>query len=206
LPLIQHNSQGNGYHRESVYHPMLNLTNKYFPLFASLVLLASAAWIFISEPEANTLQASQEAASVGFLAPNFTLTTMDGESVTLSDLRGHAVIINLWASWCLPCRAEMPAMQNVYDQYKESGLIILAVNASNQDNLASAQAFVDGLSLTYPILLDIEGKVSNLYNLLALPTTYFVNTEGIIEELVIGGPMAEALLSIRAEQLLGDLP
>ena len=185
---------------------MLKLNNKNLALFAVLILFASAAWIIVSAPESEALQASQEAPSVGFMAPDFTLSTMGGESVTLSELRGQAVIINLWASWCGPCRAEMPAMQNVFDQYKEEGFTILAINASNQDSLAAATAFVGEFNLTYPILLDVEGKVSKLYNLLALPTTYFVNKEGIIEEVVIGGPMAEALLRIRAEQLLRNSP
>lgn len=185
---------------------MPNLNSNKLPLFSALALIFSAAWIMISAPDSNTLLASQEAPSVGFLAPDFTLETLEGDSITLSELRGTAIIINLWASWCGPCRAEMPAMQNVYEKYKDSGFTILAVNATNQDSLAAARAFVEELGLSYPILLDIEGKVSDLYNLRALPTTYFVNPDGIIEEVVIGGPMAEALLSIRAEQLLAELP
>ncbi len=185
---------------------MQNLSQKQLPVLALLILLMSGAWIFISAPEADALENSQSAPSVGFLAPDFTLDTMDGDSITLSDLRGKAVIINLWASWCGPCRAEMPAMQNVYEKYRDKGFTILAVNATSQDSLSAAEAFVEELGLTYPILLDRDGQVSKLYNLRALPTTYFVAPDGSITEVVIGGPMAEALLTIRAELLLAELP
>lgn len=160
----------------------------------------------LSAPTADNFTQAQSAPSTGFLAPDFTLSTLNGESITLSDLRGQAVLVNLWASWCTPCRAEMPAMQVVYERYKDQGFTILAVNASNQDNLSSAQAFVEELGVTYPILLDVDGEVSALYQLRALPSTFFVGPDGRIQEVIIGGPMAEALLSIRAEQLIAELP
>lgn len=175
-------------------------------LVFAAVLLVSAAWIGISAPEVDQLKNAQEAASVGFLAPDFSLDTMQGETIRLADLRGQGVIINLWASWCGPCRAEMPAMQNVYEDFKDQGFTILAVNATNQDNLAAARAFVEELGLSYPILLDVNGETSDLYNLRALPSTFFIDREGRIQEVIIGGPMAEALLEIRAQKLIEGQP
>ena len=112
------------------------------------------------------------------------------------------MVINLWASWCTPCRAEMPAIQNVYEQYGEAGLVVLGVNATNQDNPQNANQFVEEMGLTFPILFDTDGEVSQRYLLTALPTTFFVDSNGTIQEVVVGGPMAEALLRIRIEQLI----
>jgi peroxiredoxin len=185
---------------------MKKMTRFNFTAVSILVLLISGAWIYISAPDQNQMQVSQEAPSVGFIAPDFELETMQGESIHLADLRGKAVIINLWASWCGPCRAEMPAMQTVFEKYADEDFTILAVNATNQDDISSARAFASELGLSYPILLDVNGIVSDLYNLRALPTTFFIDPEGQIQEVIIGGPMAEALLEIRAQNLIGMLP
>lgn len=182
------------------------MPNKQFQWLSIAALLFAAAWIVVSAPEVNSFEQDQSAPTKGFLAPDFTLTTLSGERITLSDLRGEAVLVNLWASWCAPCLAEMPAMQAVYDRYREQGFHVLAVNATNQDSLSAAQAFVEELGLSYPILLDINGEVSAMYQLRALPSSFFISPDGRIREVIIGGPMAEALLSIRAEQLIAEIP
>ena len=96
----------------------------------------------------------------------------------------------------------MPAIQKVYEQYKDQGLVVLGVNATNQDNPQNAVQFVEDMGLTFPILFDMDGEVSQQYLLSALPTTFFVDGSGTIQEVVVGGPMAEALLKIRVEQLI----
>ncbi len=180
-------------------------TSRRFLLFSIALLLFGGAWLVVSVPEPRLLTQAQSAPTKGFLAPDFTLETLDGSSITLSDLRGEAVLVNLWASWCGPCRAEMPAMQEVHEAYTDRGFHVLAVNATNQDSLAAAEAFVDELGVTYPILLDRDGRVSALYQLRALPSSFFIGPDGRINEVIVGGPMAEALLSIRAEQLIAEL-
>ena len=141
----------------------------------------------------------------GFLAPDFTLDALDGNKITLSDLRGQIVIINFWATWCPPCRAETPDLENSYEQYKNSGVVILGVDLTNQDSLSDVQAFVREFSLTYPILLDRDGKVSNaLYQIKGLPSTFFVNREGIIRTVVVGGPMSETFIRSKIEALLKE--
>jgi len=177
------------------------------PLLSIAILIIGAGWIWISAPSPGSITEGKiPAPQKGFLAPDFTLETLAGENITLSDLRGHAVLINLWASWCPPCRAEMPDMQQAYEDYEERGFTILAINATNQDSLSAAEDFVKDHNLTFPILLDSKGEVSRLYQLRSLPTSYFVDAEGIIQEVIVGGPMSEALLRTRIESLLPEMP
>jgi peroxiredoxin len=112
------------------------------------------------------------------------------------------VVINFWASWCQPCRKEMPAIERAYLQYRSQGLVVLAVNATSQDNLSEAQDFIEALGLSFPVLVDPQGEVMSFYQVLALPSTFFIDAEGIIQDVVIGGPMAEALLTSRMERLV----
>jgi cytochrome c biogenesis protein CcmG, thiol:disulfide interchange protein DsbE len=173
------------------------------PLFSIFVLLAGAAWIWASAaPPGSTTGGRIPAPKAGFLAPDFLLKDPQGETLQLAELAGQPVLVNLWASWCPPCRAEMPTMQRVYEEYQDQGFVILAVNATNQDSLNAASNFVESLGLTFPILLDPSGEVSAAYEVRALPTSFFIDREGIIREVVVGGPMSEALLRIRVQQIL----
>ncbi|MBI5842310.1 MAG: TlpA family protein disulfide reductase [Chloroflexi bacterium] len=165
-----------------------------------LLLITGAAWILLSAETTTTSEST--APQVGFLAPDFTLNTMDGQVYTLSKLRGNAVLINLWATWCPPCRAEMPAIEKVYQEYKDQGFIVLAVNAANQDDIAAVTPFLDQYSLTFPVVLDVSGDASAKYQLQSLPSSYFIDRQGIIREVIIGGPMSETLLRTRVEQIL----
>jgi cytochrome c biogenesis protein CcmG, thiol:disulfide interchange protein DsbE len=166
-----------------------------------LLLIAGAAWTVLSIDQ--SVSANEVAApQAGFPAPDFSLQTATGETYTLSELKGQAVLVNLWATWCPPCRAEMPAIQKIYEEYKDQGLIVLAVNMTAQDNPLNIVPFVTEYELTFPILLDETGEISAAYQLRSLPSSYFIDREGIISEVVIGGPMAEALLRARVEKIL----
>jgi len=169
----------------------------------SIILLLGFAWILISPDRSGTSTSGLiPAPQKGFLAPDFELQTITGEVVKLSDLRGQAVLVNLWATWCPPCRAEMPAIEKVYNQYKDDGLVVLAVNMTYQDTQSNIAPFVAEYGLTFPILLDQMGSVGTAYQLRSLPSSFFINRDGIINEVVIGGPMAEALLRTRVEEIL----
>lgn len=170
-----------------------------------LTFAFGALWIWYSSftfPLPGT--AGTASPNEGFAAPDFTLAALDGGEISLSELRGQVVVLNLWASWCLPCRAEMPAMEAVYQARRDEGLVILAVNSTVQDNEAEAAAFVEELGLTFPILLDREGTVSQRYRLQALPTTFFIDRQGVIREVVPGGPMAESLIESKIGELLAE--
>ncbi|MDP1545763.1 MAG: TlpA disulfide reductase family protein [Anaerolineales bacterium] len=170
--------------------------------FYLLILIAGASWLVISaETGGNTVEAGI-APQAGFRAPDFTLQTTSGETYTLSDLQGYAVLVNMWATWCPPCEAEMPAIQKVYEEYRDQGFIVLAVNNTYQDNPLDIPPFAEKYNLTFPILLDQTSAVSRAYQIRSLPSSFFINRQGIITEVVIGGPMSEALLRTRVEQAL----
>lgn len=167
-----------------------------------LVLLAGAAWLALSAATDDTLVAEGPAPQAGFVAPDFSLNTASGETYTLSELKGQAVLVNMWATWCPPCRAEMPAMENMYQEYKDQGFVVLAVNNTFQDNPFDIAPFTEEYNLTFPILLDETGDTARAYQVRSLPSSYFINRQGVITEVVIGGPMSEALLRTRIEEAL----
>lgn len=172
-------------------------------LFSIIVLVVSLGWIAFTAPVGGaTTDGKIPAPREGFLAPDFALQNSEGETMRLSDLRGRPVLVNLWASWCAPCKAEMPAMQKVYEAYGEQGFTILAVNTTFQDTRESALTFAGEQGLTFPILFDLDGSVSQQYLVRAMPTSFFVDQEGIIRRAVFGGPMPEALLRAEIEKLL----
>lgn len=172
-------------------------------LLSLAILITGAGWIWASLATPGSTTAGRvPLPREGFLAPDFRLETTSGETVELADLRGHPVLINLWATWCPPCRAEMPAIQRVHQEYSGQGLQVLAVNATNQDDASRIEAFARDYQLTFPILLDRDGRVTRDYQMRALPTTFFIDREGVIQEVVVGGPISEALLRIRVEKLL----
>jgi peroxiredoxin len=158
-----------------------------------------------SPPPAGVLTGGKiPAPREGFMAPDFSLQDAAGNTVRLSDLRGKPVLINLWASWCPPCKAEMPAMQTVHEQYASRGFTILAVNTTFQDDATAAADFITSRALTFPVLFDLDGEVSRQYQVRSMPTSFFVDSEGMIRRVVIGGPMSEALLRAEAEQMLNE--
>lgn len=169
----------------------------------SIILILGLTWIFVSADKTGASTAGKvPAPQQGFLAPDFELKSLAGETIKLSDLRGQAVLVNLWATWCPPCRAEMPTIEKIYNEYKGQGFVVLAVNMTYQDTFANIAPFIDEYGLTFPILLDDTSAVGTAYQLHSLPSSFFIDREGVISEVVIGGPMAEALLRTRVEGIL----
>jgi thiol-disulfide isomerase/thioredoxin len=173
--------------------------------FAALTLAAGLLWTVVSTvPLEASTGGPTTAPQEGFTAPDFRLTLLAGGELALSDLRGKVVIVNLWASWCPPCRAEMPALQEVYEAYRDRGLEILAVNTTYQDSQSAAARFVQEYGLTFPVPLDQTGEVSRSYRLRALPTSFFIDRDGVIRSVVIGGPMSKTTIQTTVERLLGE--
>ena len=163
-----------------------------------VLLAAGPAWIAWSRPD-DTL-AIPPAPRAGAPAPAFSAATLDGESVALADLRGQVVVLNLWASWCAPCRAEMPALERVWQRYVDDGLVVLAVNQG--EDAATIEAFVAEYDLSFPIALDPREQVGRQYELVAYPTTLFIDRDGVVRNVVRGGPMPEALVESQVKALL----
>jgi peroxiredoxin len=133
------------------------------------------------------------APELGAIAPPIELPTLKGNSIDLSKLRGAPVLINFWATWCEPCRVEMPAFQAVYAAYQDKGLRILAVNLG--ETLEAADEWATKLHLTFDILLDPTQNVSVLYQLRGQPSTYVISPGGVITQ-IFYGPTTEAALYI----------
>lgn len=133
----------------------------------------------------------------GRIAPDFLLPTLDGGEARLSDFRGRWVLVNLWASWCGPCRAEAPALQELYSSRETDDFVVLGVNIQETDD--AARRFVQEFAVTYPILLDRSGEVSALYLLAGPPNTYVIDPDGRIVRIHLGQVRAEDLEAWAAE-------
>ncbi|KAB7706491.1 redoxin domain-containing protein [Bacillus aerolatus] len=139
---------------------------------------------------------------LGDKAPDFTLQTLDGKKVSLSDYEGKKVILNFWATWCPPCKAEMPHMQNFYKKEAEkSNVEILSVNLTSADKSKEAVAeFAKQYDLTFPIPLDVDGTIGEQYEVVTIPTSYILNTDRTVHQKIIG-PMDEQMM----HQLISEL-
>ncbi len=123
-------------------------------------------------------------AQVGSPAPDFQLRNLDGQAVSLSDFQGKPILINFWATWCPPCREEMPYLQQAYEEWTGKGLILLAIDIA--ESPATVRDFLQANKLSLPVLLDTNKDVSQKYGIVAIPTTFFVDKDSIIREKVVG--------------------
>ncbi len=134
---------------------------------------------------------------VGATAPTFALARIDGERVDMRELLGAPLVLNFWATWCEPCRIEMPLLQSRYAAGREAGLRILAINFDEPEALVSS--FVEDLGLTFDILLDPGAYVQGLYRVRGYPTTFFVDARGVIRGHKVGAMDAQELDSFLAD-------
>jgi len=133
-----------------------------------------------------------EGTEVGNMAPDFRVETLDGQEVRLSDFRGKRVVLNFWATWCGPCREEMPDIQRLFE---DKDVIVLAVNLTySEDSAKKVSEFVREYELTFPILLDENASVSQLYRIQPIPTTYMLDSNGKIQYKAFGAMNYEWLL------------
>src|SRR6266496_5286452 len=133
-------------------------------IFYSIILIVGFFWILLSIDRTGTSSSGKiPAPQRGFPAPDFALKTSTGETVKLSDLHGQAVLVNLWATWCPPCRAEMKTIEKIFQEYQGQGFTVLAVNMTYQDEPLKVMPFVAEHRLTFPILLDEKGDMANSY-------------------------------------------
>jgi peroxiredoxin len=157
-----------------------------------IAALAGIAYV-ATLPAASSVSTASESADLalleiaptqGALAPDFSLFNVEGEQITLSELRGHPVMINLWATWCAPCRIEMPHIQDRFERYADDGFIVLAVDFDEPAEFVAE--FRDELGLTFDLLLDPGAEVQELYRNRNYPSTFFVDENGVIQVQHIG--------------------
>lgn len=173
---------------------------------AIIVLIGLALWGFGSvqgnrstpnTSSSNQAQALTVGLEVGNLAPDFALQTLEGKSITLSSLKGKKVILNFWASWCPPCRQEMPDMEKFYKENNNGEIEILAVNLTDAEkSRADVPTFMKTNGITFPVVLDEKGKVGQLYNVSSIPASFIIDSKGVIQKKLVGPMTYESMKSM----------
>lgn len=170
---------------------MGNKMIKLLPIIMGVVILASGCGSQPDSPNVSpnttnpvTTPLAVEGISIGNRAIDFQLQSLDGKTVKLSDFRGKPVLLNFWATWCGPCRSEMPYLQQISDNSTATGLVMLAVDAG--ENATVVQKFMTELNLTIPVLLDTDKAVSKSYSITAIPSTFLIDKNGIIQKKILG--------------------
>jgi peroxiredoxin len=166
-----------------------------------VVTLLGSVWVGMTRVKPGQVNPSGRPPSpdIGYTAPDFTLLTPGGEELSLSDFRGKPVLLNFWATWCPPCRAEIPALEQASRQL-EGRAVILGVDV--QESPGTVQAFMEEAGITYAVVIDPDAVVAHTYRIRAYPTTYFIDPRGVIVELY-NGPMTEPLIFMRLDDLAG---
>ena len=168
------------------------LTKKYIAVF--VVLFVGALMVFVShfyETPVTVSDVSEvpqfdfEKSEIGYLAPGFTTRDLKGNRVSLSDFKGQVVILNLWATWCGPCRVEMPSFESLYRRFRAEGLVVLAVSI-DKGNDQEVRDFVDEYGLSFPVWLDPEKEVESRYPTFTIPTTFVIDRQGRVVAKVDG--------------------
>ena len=142
--------------------------------------LVAAGLSNLAEATTRGVDNSQRGLERGQLAPDFVLQFADGQRTRLSDWQGQPVVLNFWATWCAPCREEMPELVAAHERYQDEGLVIVGVNA--QESASQAAGFMGQYNMAFPVALDSRGDVQQLYNVRGLPTTFFIDREGRIAD------------------------
>ncbi len=162
-------------------HPVV--THRRWIAITLLLLVAGAVWIWYSQPPLAALDRSRPQPATGFLAPDFTLPTLQGDEFTLSAMRGKPVVLNFWATWCEPCKRELPSLQRAADHYGDQ---VIIVGVDQGESVEQVTGFVEQFGLTYTIPLDNEFAASGRYNIRGMPTTFFIDAGGTIRSVYVG--------------------
>jgi cytochrome c biogenesis protein CcmG, thiol:disulfide interchange protein DsbE len=119
------------------------------------------------------LKSSGTQATVGDPVPDFELSTLDGDTLSSEDLKGHPVVVNFWASWCIPCREEAPLLERTWRRYKDDGVMFVGVNIKDAES--DARAFIDEFDITYPVVRDLDQRLTRSFGVRGLPETFFID-------------------------------
>lgn len=147
-------------------------------------------------------QQNQTQPEPGMIAPDFTLTTYDGETYALEDLRGQVVVLNIWANWCPPCHDEAPDFQNLWEDYQDKGVLFVGANYLEIDSVALE--FIDQYNITYPNGSDLQQRISEAYNFEGPPETFVIDQEGRVAQVYIGSVSYDTLAAVLDNLIGGD--
>ena len=136
---------------------------------------------------------------VGHPAPGFTLTDLDGNAVRLSDFRGKVVFLNFWATWCPPCRAEMPEMEELHQEYQDKDVVIIGVDLG--EFRSSVKSFVEENGYSWTFVIDSTGEVARDYMVTGIPSSFSIDEDGIIRALQVGA-MSKAVMEARLAEAM----
>jgi len=174
---------------------------------AGIVLVIAALFIAretgggSSEAESGMGLLDEAAVEVGQPAPDFELRTLDGGTARLSDYQGQAVVLNFWATWCPPCRTEMPEFEAIYRERQAGDLVVLAVDDLATDSEAEVRDFIAGLGVTFPVLFDTgSSAVAQRYGVIGRPSTFFIDAEGVLRARNLG-PVTTVIIAERVAEL-----
>lgn len=172
--------------------------NRWHVLTGMILILGLAALVWGRIPAQSGTTALPPAPIIGYPAPPLSLQTVDGQPLALADLAGQPVILNFWATWCLPCRAEMPELQRLHERLAETGLAVIGVNQA--ETLPAIARYRQELGLDFPTVVDPRLGVSRQYGVNSLPTTFFIDRAGVIRDIFIG-PMTDAVLADKLRKI-----
>jgi len=161
------------------------LRSRFIMLVVSVCLLGFA----VSACKDDSVKDPQAAVTrelTGQAAPDFTAMNMAGEQIQLSQLRGQVVVLNFWASWCPPCREEMPSMERLYQAFRDKGMVLLAVNVE-ENGRDAVKEFISKRNYSFPLLLDEDAAIQNSYGVFRFPETFIIDQNGTVVEKIIGG-------------------
>ena len=180
---------------------MLSNTRTNWIILTAVVAVLGVIWVSANRVGAGRPEPGSTASApeVGRLAPDLALHQLEGKELSLSDLRGQLVVLNFWVTWCPPCRTEIPALEQVW---QERGDDVMVIGVNVQENPAVVEAFVADYGMSYPVVLDPEGEAARLYRVRAFPTTYFIDRQGRIAR-VFNGPLTEPLIYTYLTDLAG---
>ncbi|MEC9489364.1 MAG: TlpA disulfide reductase family protein [Halanaerobiales bacterium] len=167
--------------------------NKKISIFLIAALIVGGLSFFFLQSPGNSVASAEVGTEIGMQAPDFTLTNMNDQEVNLSDYRGRKVFLNFWASWCPPCRQEMPDIQKLHEEYGDE-VVILAVNVGESKSTAANFMMENGLDFT--VLLDTNKSTAQNYLVRGIPTSYFLDQNGIIQEKVVGAISYQRMLGL----------
>lgn len=179
---------------------MGNRITRFLPIILFVTMLASGCKATTSPATTNQSANVPEGISIGNRAIDFELQTLDGKTVKLSDFRGKPVLLNFWATWCPPCRFEVPFLDQINQSYAAKGLVMLAVDIG--EDSTTINNFMMSLNVSLPVLMDTDKKVAKAYSITTIPRTFLIDNNGIIRQMVPGAFQDKAAIENELKKII----